>query len=316
MSSLGVLDSILIFFGVHRRSSAVNRVCGMAAGLALAAGAALAQPAADVVYVPTPQPVVDRMLQMARVGEHDFLIDLGAGDGRILITAARRYGARGFGVDTDPERVREANAAAARAGVAEKVRFAERNLFEQDIRGASVVALYLMPEVNLRLRPKLLAEMRPGARVVSHDYHMGDWFPDATLTVESPGKVEGTPGVSEIYVWVIPAAVSGKWSFRAWTGGAERKGELALVQRYQHVGGALVEEGHKDPLREAKLSGDQITFALTSREGAKLVFSGRVAGNQMRGAVRDAQGRAVGSWLANRTTPVEPADPNARRAAN
>jgi SAM-dependent methyltransferase len=315
MRSPVVLDLILIFFGVHRRSSVVNRFCGVAAGLALAAGAALAQPA-DVVYVPTPQPVVDRMLQMARVGEHDFVIDLGAGDGRILITAARRYGARGFGVDTDPERVREANAAAARAGVAEKVRFAERNLFEQDIRGASVVALYLMPEVNIRLRPKLLAELRPGARVVSHDYHMGDWFPDTTLTVESPGKVEGTPGVSEIYVWVIPAAVSGKWSFRAWTGGAERKGELALVQRYQHIGGALVEDGHKSALREAKLSGEQITFALAGAEGAKLAFSGRVAGNQMRGAVRDAQGRTVGSWLATRTTPVESADPNARRAAN
>ncbi len=148
----------------------------------------------DVPYVPTPQAVVDKMLEVAAVSKDDVVYDLGSGDGRIVITAAKKYGVRGVGVDIDPERVKEANANAVQAGVADRVKFIEQDLFKTDLKEASVVTLYLLPEVNLRLRPKLWSELKPGTRVVSHAFDMGDWKPDKTLEVE--GRT--------IYYWVVP----------------------------------------------------------------------------------------------------------------
>lgn len=148
----------------------------------------------DVPYVPTPQVVVDKMLEVAAVSKDDVVYDLGSGDGRIVITAAKKYGVRGVGVDIDPERVKEANANAVQAGVADRVKFIEQDLFITDLKEASVVTLYLLPEVNLRLRPKLWSELKPGTRVVSHAFDMGDWKPDKTLQVD--GRT--------IYFWVVP----------------------------------------------------------------------------------------------------------------
>jgi tRNA G37 N-methylase Trm5 len=148
----------------------------------------------DVPYVPTPQVVVDKMLEVAAVSKDDVVYDLGSGDGRIVITAAKKYGVRGVGVDIDPERVKEANANAVQAGVADRVKFIEQDLFKTDLKEASVVTLYLLPEVNLRLRPKLWSELKPGTRVVSHAFDMGDWKPDKTIEVE--GRT--------IYFWVVP----------------------------------------------------------------------------------------------------------------
>ncbi|MBB1089140.1 class I SAM-dependent methyltransferase [Lysobacter sp. SG-8] len=147
----------------------------------------------DVVYVATPQAVVDVMLEMARVGEDDVLYDLGSGDGRIPITAARRWGTRGIGIEIHPMRVREANLAAFNAGVHERVRFLVADMFEMDISEATVVTLYLLPDLNLRLRPKLL-RLAPGTRIVTHNYHMGDWAPDAHRIV----------GDSVVYLWTVP----------------------------------------------------------------------------------------------------------------
>jgi tRNA G37 N-methylase Trm5 len=152
------------------------------------------QKAKDVPYVPTPQTVVDKMLEIAAVTKDDVVYDLGSGDGRIVITAAKKYGVRGVGVDIDPERIREANANAVLAGVADRVKFLEQDLFKTDLKEASVVTLYLLPEVNLRLRPKLWSELKPGTRVVSHAFDMGDWLPEQKVEVE--GKT--------IYFWVIP----------------------------------------------------------------------------------------------------------------
>ena len=152
-------------------------------------------PKKDVPYVPTPQAVVDEMLKMAAITEKDVVYDLGSGDGRIVITAAKKYGARGVGVDIDPERVKEANANALLAGVTNRVKFVEQDLFTTDLKDASVVTLYLLPAVNLKLRPKLWNELKPGARVVSHRFDMGDWKPEKTAVVEG----------STIYYWVIPA---------------------------------------------------------------------------------------------------------------
>jgi SAM-dependent methyltransferase len=152
----------------------------------------------DVPYVPTPDEVVARMLRMAKVGKDDVVYDLGCGDGRIVITAAQRYGARGVGYDLNPQRINESNANARAAGVTDRVRFVRGDLFQADMGGATVVTLYLLPEVNLKLRPKLLGELRPGTRVVSHNYDMGDWEPLEVAEVEVGGETH------YIYSWVIP----------------------------------------------------------------------------------------------------------------
>ena len=162
--------------------------------LSCAAAAQTAPPALDVPYVPTPQPVVDAMLKLAKVKRGDVLYDLGSGDGRIVITAAKRYGVRGTGVDIDPDRIREANAKARSAGVTKLVRFVNQDLFEVDLREASVVTLYLLPRINLQLKPKLLEELRPGTRIVSHGFDMGDWKPERAMMV----------GTSTIYLWTVP----------------------------------------------------------------------------------------------------------------
>jgi hypothetical protein len=157
----------------------------------------------EVPYVPTHERVVAEMLKVAKVGKNDVLYDLGSGDGRIPITAARQFGTRGVGVDIDPARVIEAQANAVKAGVADKVKFMQQDLFETDIKEATVVTLYLLPDVNLRLRPKLLAELKPGTRVVSHNYDMGDWKPLQTITVKVPEE-------HTIYYWVVPPKSGGR----------------------------------------------------------------------------------------------------------
>ncbi|MBD2497439.1 cyclopropane-fatty-acyl-phospholipid synthase family protein [Nostoc sp. FACHB-280] len=150
----------------------------------------------DVPYVPTPQPVVDAMLQVAKVGKNDVLYDLGSGDGRIVVTAAQKYGTRGVGIDINPERIQEANANAQRAGVTDRVEFRQQDLFKTDLSEATVITLYLLPEVNLRLRPEIL-KLKPGTRIVSHAFDMGDWKPQQTLQVD--GKT--------IYYWVVPKEI-------------------------------------------------------------------------------------------------------------
>ncbi len=152
----------------------------------------------DVVYVPTPQEVVDEMLKLAQVTKDDLIYDLGSGDGRIPITAAQRHGTRGIGIDINPQRIREANENAREAGVTDRVEFLQQDLFESDISEATVVTLYLLPELNLRLRPQLFEQLRPGTRIVSHDFDMGDWEPD---------RVVATNEGSTIYLWVVPEEI-------------------------------------------------------------------------------------------------------------
>jgi SAM-dependent methyltransferase len=167
-------------------------VVAFLAALAARAEQAKSSHPPDVIYVPTPQPVVDRMLELARVGPGDVVYDLGCGDGRIVVSAAKR-GARATGIDIDPERVAEARASVQAAGVGDRARIVEGDLFQQDLHDATVVTLYLLPDLNLRLRPKLL-ELRPGTRIVSHAFNMGDWQPEHVEEVE--GKT--------IYFWTVP----------------------------------------------------------------------------------------------------------------
>jgi SAM-dependent methyltransferase len=152
------------------------------------------KPKLDVHFVPTPHEVVDAMLKMAKVTKDDVVYDLGCGDGRIVIAAAKQYGARGVGIDLDPDRIKEARENAEKAGVTDKVKFIEGDLFQQDLSDASVVTLYLLSELNMRLRPKLFKELRPGSRVVSHSFSMGDWQPKEQAEINN----------NRIYFWVIP----------------------------------------------------------------------------------------------------------------
>ena len=157
----------------------------------------------DVPYVPTHERIVTEMLKIANVGKNDVLYDLGCGDGRIPITAAKRFGTRGVGVDIDPQRVIEARANAVKEGVADRVKFFQQDLFDTDVKAATVVTLYLLPDINLRLRPKLLSDLKPGTRVVSHNYDMGDWQPQKTITIKLPD------GDHTVYFWVVPPRAAG-----------------------------------------------------------------------------------------------------------
>ena len=183
---------------------------GGGAPLALAGmgGAYAAEP--SVPYVPTPQEVVERMLEIAKVGPQDYLIDLGSGDGRIVVTAAKKYGARGFGVDLNPVRIKESVENAAKAGVSDRAAFHQRDLFDTNLSDATVITMYLLPRVNLELRPKLL-ELQPGTRLVSHDFSMDDWKPDAFVEMDVKEKYGDSGGKSSIYFWIVPARVAGPW---------------------------------------------------------------------------------------------------------
>src|SRR6185436_2499063 len=183
----------------------------------------------DVVYVPTPQIVVDEMLMMAKISKSDYLIDLGSGDGRFVITAAKKYGAKALGVDLDTYLLKIANENARKENVTDRVTFREENLFETDISAATVVSTYLLPEMNLRLRAKIL-RLKPGTRVVAHDYSMGDWFPDEQKTLVVPEKKVGNPGLSYLYFYVVPALAAGTWQSQINVGGRDVAYEFDIEQ--------------------------------------------------------------------------------------
>jgi hypothetical protein len=232
----------------------------------------------DTPYVPTPQDVVERMLDMASVKAGDNLIDLGSGDGRIVVTAAQR-GARAYGVDLNPQRVKEGIANAAQAGVTGRATFEVKDLFDTDISRADVVTTYLLPLVNMDLRPRLLAEMRPGARLVTHAFHMGDWWPDATDNIR--GRI--------LFAWVIPARVGGRWQVETEDGNFV----LDIDQTYQIFRATAqverrtlpeVVEAHTTPIRDGRLNGTEISFAGEFGNGPR-VFRGRVENDTIHGIV-------------------------------
>ncbi len=250
----------------------------------------------EVPYIKTPQVVVDKMLDLAQVGPDDFLIDLGSGDGRIVITAAQNRGARGFGVELDPGLVEASNAAARKAGVADRAKFFARDLFDTDISQASVLTMYLLPEFNLQLRPRLLAELKPGTRVVSHDWDMGEWQPDAKAVLEGLAKPVMPIQASTVYLWIVPAKVAGAWSLQV-EGGQEAM-EIEFNQRFQEISGTAEREAGRTVLQGANLRGAEIRFAIMDdarRPSTPLQFFGRVYGNAMEGTT--GAGRR---WRANR----------------
>ncbi len=274
---------------------------------------------ASVPYVPTPQEVVERMLEMAKVGPQDYLIDLGSGDGRIVVTAAKKYGARGFGVDLNPVRIKEAVDNAAQAGVTDRATFRQSDLFETDLGDATVITMYLLPRVNLDLRPRLL-DLKPGTRLVSHDFNMDDWKPDASVDMEVKEKYGSSGGTSSVYFWVVPAKTAGQWRWQLTVGGKPQVYELALEQKFQAVSGTVRVGGRSAALQDSRLRGDQIAFTFSAEVNGnplKHVFSGRVTGNEINGTVRVSGSRTEAQleWAATRAAKSGQADDPVRVAA-
>lgn len=232
----------------------------------------------DVPYVPTSYETVELMLRMAQVDKNDLVYDLGSGDGRIVIAAARDFGARGVGIDIDPERIAEAKENAKSAEVTNRVRFIQGDLFTTDLRDATAVTLYLLPSVNLKLRPKLLSDLRPGTPVVSHDFDMGEWEADQTAHHDG----------DDLFLWIIPADVKGTWT---WTesDGAERSANID--QKFQKISGTMGE----GEIGNATLRGDSISFEAGGRR-----YSGRVVANEIIGTSEPAGGGRKISWMARR----------------
>lgn len=281
------------------------KLASMLGGVALVVGSALVMPAAaqegrgDVVYVPTPQVVVDTMLEMAKVSARDYLIDLGSGDGRIVITAASKFGASGFGVDLDTYLLKLANQNAQKAGVTGKVHFVEENLFLTDLSRATVITSYLLPEMNLRLRSKLMA-LKPGTRIVTHDYHLGQWDPEERRDLIVPEKVVGTPGISYIYSYVVPARAAGKWQSLVSIGGRDTPMEFDLQQLFQEIDGKVEIRDRSSDLR-GRILGDRIRLLAGGRGGMpRHEFTGQIADGTITGtlAIGEGASRQQVTWTA------------------
>ena len=264
----------------------------------------------DVRYVPTPEEVVMEMLKMARVTANDIVYDLGCGDGRIVITAAKVFGARGVGVDIDPVRIKESNENARKAQVTDRVKFVEGDLFKIDLREASVVTLYLLEGLNLQLRPKLFRELKPGTRIVSHEFGMDDWKPDNTGVVRNM-KLYYDPKVPYVkdtpfYYWVIPSNVAGTWRWSLSGSAGQQVHTLRLDQKFQEVSGEINLAGRKGPIADARLVGDQLSFAFrddTGRQKVVMTFHGRINGDTLSGNVQVQRGESFARsylWTAKR----------------
>jgi len=241
----------------------------------------------DVAYVPTPDFVVERMLDMADVGPGDYVIDPGCGDGRIVIAAAKR-GAFGHGVDLDPKRIEEARENAEKEGVADKVVFKVENIFVTDLSRANVIAMYLFPDINIKLRPAFLDKLEPGSRIVSHDFGMDEWKPD-----QQHGRMED----HAVYLWIVPAKVHGNWHWQ--TAGEEFK--MSSVQEFQELNLSILSHGKFFDVENSLLSGKRISFTANNPSNRKkYVYSGRAENGLITGIVQihDGHNKTVENWTA------------------
>lgn len=254
----------------------------------------------DVPYVPSRSRVIKAMLELSEVKEDDLVYDLGCGDGRIVIAAAQQYGARGIGVDVDPELIEQSIKNARHAGVADLVEFRLQDLFQADISQATVVTLYLGTDANLRLRPKLLKELRPGSRVISNSFLLGDWQPDRSVEV---------PSITlsfMVYCWIVPTDVEGVWLWNTSICGEERHYALQLEQRFQQIRGKVHNGFEELPITAAYLSGDQISFVFAdtiARQTTTLRFNGWIRGETISGSVQIQTETSTSSqtWSARRS---------------
>ncbi|MGH8666036.1 MAG: SAM-dependent methyltransferase [Burkholderiales bacterium] len=252
----------------------------------------IGMPGKDVVWVPTPPAVVELMLDMAKVTASDFVIDLGSGDGRIVIAAAKR-GAKGFGVDLNKDLVQLSNEEAARLGLSDRAQFLVKDMFQTDLSPASVLTTYLLPHLNVRVRPQLLRQMKPGSRVVTYSFHMGEWQPDAVAQVN---------GLT-VHYWVVPARAMGTWRWHHDGIGFTREYEMKVQQKFQFISGTASAKTSIAYLRDMKLEGDRITFALTEEAGSALAqtrYEGRIDGDTITGTARMNNQTEARPWRAQR----------------
>ncbi len=264
-------------------------VCG--AALAQAPGAftpSVGQAGKDVIWVPSPDRVVDRLLRMAEVRSSDVVVDLGSGDGKIAIAAARSYGARARGLEYNPDMVQLSKRRAVEAGVQDKVEFVQADIFASNFSDATVVTMYLLPALNLRLRP-ILMKMKPGTRLASHSFDMGSWMPDETSNV---GSARG-------YLWIVPANVQGEWTLNAATGAAGAPQSLAIRQRFQKIEGDANFGEVDASLASATVRGAELRFTVRDPQGRVQQVSARVDGNRMSGTLT-LPGQAPVSFTAQR----------------
>lgn len=250
----------------------------------------------DVIWVPTPDALVDRMLRMAQVGPNDQVVDLGSGDGKIVIAAARDFKARSLGVEFNPDMVTLARRNAEKAGVSNLARFEHGDIFQFDYSFANVVTMYLLPGLNLKLRPTLL-KMRPGTRLVTHQFTMGSWEPDDSSTVD------GRPG----YLWIVPASVGGGWKLTTTDARGSSEAAATFTQAFQQVSGTARLGPIDGRMRNVRLTGDRLSFELMDDKGVIRAYDGRVAGERIDGATRAADGTA-GTFVAQRTGAAPPVD--------
>jgi SAM-dependent methyltransferase len=253
-------------------------------------------------YVPTPWRIVDEMLKLADIRADDFVVDLGSGDGRLVISAAERFGARGYGVDIDPNLVKLANENAAKAGVAARVKFEERDLFQMSLTEPTVLTLYLLPHTVIQLVPRILAEMKPGARVVSHDYPLGPLRPDRHLQFELEEKVaiSGTTR-TVLYLYIVPARVAGDWALELPPALGANPVRLSILQQPERLLGAATVGGTPTSLEKLVVRGTDVSFAIPNlaRRGQVVRFSGKARGDVIEGAV-PLPGGGEAPWRATR----------------
>ncbi len=264
-----------------RRPLAILAAAGLLAAPAAPAQVFLTKPP----YVPTPQSTVDRMLELARVGPDDYVVDLGSGDGRIVIAAAKKYGARGLGIEIEPDLVNLSQYYARREGVADRTRFVTEDLFAADLRPATVLTLYLFRELNIKLRPRILEQLRPGARVVAHDWDLGEeWEPDFAETIAAPDKPVGIDRSSRVYLWYVPAKVAGRWRLETPLAPG-RVAALALAPGCQKLAGGREVDGARHAIAGGRLRGTTIRFTVPAGSPLAGAYEGAVEGARISGEI-------------------------------
>jgi SAM-dependent methyltransferase len=301
---------------MRRRCFVLGVILGFAFSVLALAGvwprAAQAATAADEpfsFYFPTPESTVQRLLEMARVTSSDFVMDLGSGDGRIVLVAARRYGAKGAGIDIDAGLVEKSNADARRQQLTGRVRFDAGDVMAADISRASVVTVFLLPALMARLQPKLLRELKPGTRIVAHEFALPDWPPDETLILYVPTRNAGSGGDSTLRLWTVPANFSGEWRWRV-DDAAPATVDIAITQRYQRAAGSMRRGSDLLPLTNVSVVGALLTFTCMIG-GVTYHVSARLAGDTLDG---DARVQRAGSaertlrFVATRISPSRPLD--------
>jgi hypothetical protein len=261
----------------------------------------------DTPYVPTPVEVVEQMLQIANVSAKDFLIDIGSGDGRIVLTAVSKFGARGQGIEIDPRLIKRSQDSARRLGISDRAQFLTQDLFESDFSRATVISVYLLPKVMQLLTPKLAA-LKPGTRIISHDYPMlADWQPDLSVRMFVPNKPVGRDKTSTLLLWTVPAPVAGSWRFDLPKEQGGGKVEVSIAQSYQVLKGKATIDGKPADMTGLRIAGDRLRFTLEpvgNGERMRHEFDGVVSGDRVTGgAVFEGQ------------SPVAPARWEARRGS-